>query len=69
MFVCPRNVMIAVVVDDARGSMSVMCLAEVPAARIWEEDTEGKELSESRGWEVVRVSTTVDVSRSSVFNV
>jgi hypothetical protein len=61
--------MMLVVVEEARGSMRVMCLAEVPAARMCDDETEGKEVIERRGWEVVRVSTTVDVSRSSVLTV
>lgn len=49
LLVWPRRVMIAVVVEDARGSMSVMWRAELPVARIWEEDKEGREVMERRG--------------------
>lgn len=59
----------AVVLEEARGSMSVICRAELPVARIWEEEMEGSEAMERSGCEVVRVSTTFDVSRSRVFTV
>jgi hypothetical protein len=41
--------MIAVVAEEARGSISVMCRAELPEARIWEEDREGSDAMERRG--------------------
>lgn len=69
LLVWPRRVMMAVVVEEARGSISVICRAELPVARIWEEEREGREEMERSGCEVVRVSTTVDVSRSRVFTV
>jgi hypothetical protein len=61
--------MMAVVVEEARGSISVICRAELPVARMWDEEREGSEAMERRGCDVVRVSTTVDVSRSRVFTV
>ncbi len=69
MFLCPRSVIIAVVVDETRGSRRVICRAELPAASICEEETEGREVIENRLCEVVRVSTTVEVVRSSVLTV
>ena len=51
------------VVAEARGSTSVMCRAEVPAARRLRD---GNAVRESRGWEVDLVSTHVDVGRSQV---
>lgn len=59
----------AVVVEEARGSMSVTCRAELPAARMWVEEREGSEVMERSGCDVVRVSTTVEVWRSSVFTI
>ena len=50
-------------VAEARGSMSVMCLAEVPTAR---RDKDGRLQSDSRACDVVRVSTRVVVGRSQV---
>jgi hypothetical protein len=57
----------AVVVEEARGSISVIWRAELPVARMWEEEREGRETMERSGCDVVRVSTTVEVSRSRVF--
>jgi hypothetical protein len=38
-----------VVVEEARGSMSVMCRAEVPTARMCEDDTDGREAMDRSG--------------------
>ena len=51
------------VVAEARGSMSVMWRAEVPAARRLRD---GRAVRESRACEVRRVSTGVLVGRSQV---
>jgi hypothetical protein len=59
----------AVVVEEARGSISVIWRAELPVARMWEEEREGREAMDRIGCDVVRVSTAVEVSRSRVFTV
>lgn len=50
---------------ETRGSRSVICRAEVPAARSWE-PIPGRAVRENKGWEVVRVSTNAEVVRSKV---
>ncbi len=51
-------------VAEARGSMSVMCRADVPDARRFKV---GNADRDRREWDVDRVSTHVDVGRSHVF--
>jgi hypothetical protein len=65
--------MTEVVTALARGSISVMCRADVPAARRWLDPPAAPEVGSAhkdrRLWAVMRVSTTVEVSRSSVLSV
>lgn len=62
--VWPRNVIAEIVVAEARGSMSVICRAEEPAARRLSDDNE---VSENSEWDVDLVSTHLDVGISHVF--
>lgn len=53
------------VVAEARGSIRVICLADVPAATRFRD---GRAVSESMACEVDLVSTQVEVGRSHVFS-
>lgn len=55
--------MAEIVVAEARGSISVMCRADVPAARRFRDGNADKD---SREWDVDLVSTQDDVGRSHV---
>ena len=54
------------VVAEARGSMRVMCRADVPTAMRFKD---GNAERERRAWDVVRVSTSDEVGRSHVRSV